>query len=147
MRHNLIILLIATIALTSALSVADDPQKAEAKPENKLVGSWKLVSARYGGQEVTFPAGTTRIKHVTPTQFMWAIYDNDGVVDEVLGGPYTLKDDHYEEIPEYGKSLIKRLKGMPQSFTWKIEGNKWHHNGKLSSGLMIEEVWERVETK
>ena len=37
------------------------------------------------------------------------------------------------------------LKGKPQSFTWKVEGNKWLHSGTLSSGATIEEVWERVE--
>jgi hypothetical protein len=40
---------------------------------------------------------------------MWAIYDNEGLVSEVLGGPCTVKDDQYEEIPEYRKSLPKPL--------------------------------------
>jgi hypothetical protein len=101
--------LVAAIALISARSGACDPSKAEAKLENKLIGTWKLVSAKYGGKEVTLPEDTTRIKHVTPTQFMWAIYDTDGLVGEVLGGPCTVKDDHYEEIPEDGKSLVKPL--------------------------------------
>jgi hypothetical protein len=29
----------------------------------------------------------------------------------------------------------------------KVDGNKLHQNGKLNSGLTIEEVWERVEKK
>jgi hypothetical protein len=33
------------------------------------------------------------------------------------------------------------------SFECKVEGAKWYHNGALSSGLTIEEVWERVEPK
>ncbi len=41
------------------------------------------------------------LKHVTPTQFIWAIFDKDGKVESVLGGPYTLKGDKYEETPEY----------------------------------------------
>jgi hypothetical protein len=36
--------LVAAIALISARSGADDPPKAEAKLENKLIGTWKLVS-------------------------------------------------------------------------------------------------------
>ena len=39
------------------------------------------------------------------------------------------------------------IKDKAQTFKWKVEGNKWHHNGKLSNGLTIEEVWERVEKK
>jgi hypothetical protein len=79
---------------------------------------------------------------------MWASYDKDGKVDAALGGPYTLKGNKYEEVPEYGVgTVLDDLKGKPQSFSWKVEGNKWYHNGKLSSGLVLEEVWERVENK
>jgi len=140
--------LVAAVAFTAARSAADDPKKAEAKPENMLVGTWKLVSAKYDGKEIKFLEGDTTLKHVTPTQFMWATYDKDGKVAATVGGPYTLKGDKYEETPEYGiGDVIERLKGKPQSFEWKVDDNKWYHNGKLSSGLTIEEVWERVPQK
>jgi hypothetical protein len=140
--------LFAIVAITSGRSAADEPKKAEAKPENKLVGTWKIVSAKYDGKEIQFPEGTTTLKHVTPTQFMWASFDKDGKVDLALGGSYTLKGEKYEETPEYGVGdLLQSLKGKPQSFKWKVEGNKWYHSGKLSSGLAIEEVWERVEKR
>jgi len=140
--------LVVAMALTAARSAADEPKKAETKPENKLIGTWKLVSAKYDGKEIKFPEGFTRLKHVTPTQFMWAAYDNDGKVTAALGGPYTLKGAKYEETPEYGiGDFIERLKGKTQSFEWKVDGNKWYHNGKLSTGLTNEEVWERVPQK
>jgi hypothetical protein len=44
-------------------------------------------------------------------------------------------------------SVLDQLRGKPQVFTWKVEGNKWYHNGKLNTGLTGEEVWERVEKK
>ncbi|HZU39372.1 MAG TPA: hypothetical protein VFA18_25830, partial [Gemmataceae bacterium] len=126
----------------------DEPKKAEAKPENKLVGTWKLVSAKYDGQEAKLPEGTTMLKHVTSTQFMWATYDKDGMVASVWGGPHTLKGDKYQETPEYGiGGAFKLLKGKAQSFKWKVESNKWYLDGKLSSGQTIEEVWDRVEKK
>jgi hypothetical protein len=28
-----------------------------------------------------------------------------------------------------------------------LHSNKWYHNGTLSNGLTIEEVWEQVEPK
>ena len=63
-----------------------------------------------------------------------------------LSSEYTLKGDQYVETPEYGLgNVLPALKGKPQVFTWKLDGNKWHHNGKLSIGVTIEEVWERVE--
>ena len=38
---------------------ANDPKKAKARTENKLVGTWRLVKAKYGGKEVKIPEGTT----------------------------------------------------------------------------------------
>lgn len=120
----------------------------DGKRDHKLLGTWKLISAKYGGQDRKLREGYTHIKHVTPTHFMWATYDNDGTVDSALGGPYTVTGDKYEETPEYGVGeVLSFLKAKPQTFTWKVEGTKWYHTGKLSSGLTIEEVWERVEKK
>ena len=153
MRQIAIILLAwgVAVAFSPTCSAADVPEKAEAKPDNELVGTWRLVSAKYNGQENKLPEGITMLKHVTPAKFMWVIYDKDGKVESALGGPYTLKGDNYDETPEYGLGdtldSLKALKGKVQSFTWKVKGNKWYHEGKLSSGVAIEEVWERVEKK
>jgi hypothetical protein len=129
------------LAVSLAFS-AMDVLAEEPKQENKLIGTWKLVSSK-------LPDGYTEVKHVTPVQFMWALYDKDGKVVNALGGSYMLQGDTYEEVPEYGvgENLLKALKGKPQSFKWKIEGTKWHHSGTLSIGQTIEEVWERVEKK
>jgi len=138
---------VVSLAATAATGRADDP-KAGAQPENKLVGTWKLVSAKWGGREAKLPAGDTTLKHVTPTQFMWATYDKDGKVTRAAGGGYTLKGETYEETPEYGVGNdFNVVKGKAQTFTWRVEENKWHHTGKLSNGLTIEEVWERVGKK
>src|SRR5262245_58594379 len=120
----------ASLATVAAPTRADDPKGAPA--ENKLVGTWRLVSAKYGGREVKFPEGYTMLKHVTPTQAMWATYDTDGKVTRAAGGPYTLRGDTYEETPEYGISRdFDIIKGKAQTFKWKVEGNKWFHDGKL----------------
>ena len=125
--------------------------RASQKPEpskscSTLVGTWKLASAKYGGNDYS-PQGTT-VKHVTPAQFMWASYGADGVVTRTAGGAYTLKGETYQETPEYGiGSDFDVVRGKPQTFTCRIDGNKWYHSGALSNGLTIEEVWERVEPK
>jgi len=143
---NLAVWFLAIGLVLSTTARGEDP-KAAAAP-HKLVGTWKMVSAKYGGQEFTFPDGMTTLKHVTPAHFMWASYDKDGVVSRTAGGAYTIKGETYEETPAYGMSSdFDVIKGKAQTFTWKVEGNKWHHNGQLSSGLTIEEVWERVEGK
>ncbi len=142
---------LAVISVMFALScpisssrLAADETKGEAA--GKLVGTWKMVSAMYGGREYRFPEGTTTLKHVTPTQFMWASYDADGRVTRAAGGGYTLAGEEYEETPEYGLSAdFEVIRGKPQSFRCKVDGSRWHHDGKLSNGLTIDEVWERVE--
>jgi hypothetical protein len=135
-------------SLTTGRSTAGDPKKAEASAENKLVGTWKQVKARFGGQEHKIPEGTTQLKHITQTHFMFVDFDKDGKFIDAFGGPYTLKGEKYEETLEYGVGeVFKMLKGKPQSFECKVEGARWYHNGALSNGLTIEEVWERVEKK
>jgi len=146
LKRSLILLAVA-LTVAAAYSAADDPKKDSALQE-KLVGSWTLVSAKYNGQTFNFPEGSTHIKHVTPTQFMWATYTKDGKINRAAGGSYTLKDDLYEETPEYGISeSFDVIKGNAQSFKCKIDGDTWHHDGKLSNGTTIEEVWERVKRK
>jgi hypothetical protein len=139
----------AMIALTfpAAISQAEEP-KAGAKDDNKLVGTWKLVSAKWGGTERK-NEGLTILKHVTQSQFMWVRYDEDGNVKHAMGGGYTLKGEDYEETTEYGTGSgdFTAMKGKKHSFKVKVDGNKLHQNGKLNSGLTIEEVWERVEKK
>jgi hypothetical protein len=132
-------------------AIADDPKAIadpKAGPENKLIGTWKLVSAKYDGEAVTFPEGFTTVKHVTPTQFMWASYGKDGKVIRAAGGSYSLQGNVYEETPEYGVGKdFDGIKGKAQTFKLNLWSNRWHHTGKLSNGLTIEEVWERVEKK
>lgn len=139
--RRLVLIAAIAVGVSTALS-------GESKAENKLLGTWKMVSAKYGGEEHKFGEGVTTVKHVTASQFMWASYDKDGKITRSAGGDHTIKGDVYEETPKYGMSTdFDIIKGKAQTFTWKVEGNKWHHNGKLSNGLTIEEVWERVEKK
>jgi hypothetical protein len=150
MRQILTVLisLVAVAVFSSGRSTAEGPKKAETKTNNQLVGTWKMVKGKYGGKEATIPEGRTEFKHVTPVHFILVAFDKDGTVIASIGGPYTLKGERYEETPEYGLSeVFTNIKGKPQSFTWKVEGNKWYHNGTLSDGLTIEEVWERVDKK
>jgi len=142
-----LVLFLAVVYWSGGVSPAQ-AQTAAAKTDNKLLGTWKMVSAKYGGQEFKFPEGTTTLKHVTANQFIWVGHDEDGKITRAAGGSYTIKGDTYEEVPQYGLGEdFGVIKGQPQIFKWKVDGNKWHHNGKLSNGLTIEEVWERVVKK
>jgi hypothetical protein len=149
-RHLFSILLLSL--LIGALGTANGmPRVAEQGDKDSdghtAIGTWKLVSAKYGGEEIDVDKTGTTLKHVTPTGFVWLTYDAaTKVVSRTAGGTYTLKGDQYEETPQYGfGGDFEIIRNKPQSFSLKIEGDKWHHNGTLSNGLMIEEVWERCK--
>ena len=40
---------------------------------------------------------------------------------------------------------MERFTGKGQTFTLKIEGDKWILSGVLSNGNKIEEIWRRVK--
>jgi len=129
----------------SLCSAANVLMKTDTKPTPELLGTWKLVQAKYGGKEAVMPRGHIEYKHVTPVHYMLAS-TNDGNLVAAWGGPYTVKGDKYEETAEYGMSeIFTNIKGKPHTFTWKVVGNKWFHSGTVENGFTIEEVWERVE--
>jgi hypothetical protein len=139
--------LLTLVAVVSS-AIADEPKKPDSNAEHKLVGTWKLVSAKYNGKDVKLPEGDRRLKHVTLTQFTWLIAGKDGAVSTAMGGSCKVSGSNYEETPEYGTSdIFKSFKGKTLTFEWKVEGNKWYHKGKLGDAFEIEEVWERVEAK
>jgi hypothetical protein len=138
-----VLIVLGGIALSA---FADKDQEAVGPDPGQLVGTWKLVSAMYNGQDFNFPAGLTMLKHVTPEQFLWVRYDDKGQITAAAGGPHEIKGDTYTESPAYGTGAdFEAIKGRAHPFQWKVEGTKWHHQGKLIDGLTIEEIWERVE--
>ncbi len=88
-------ILFALTGLAPANALAADEAKDKAAPGKNLVGTWKLLTAKYGGNEYKYPEGTTMLKHVTPSQFMWATYDADGKVTRAAGGAYTIAGETY----------------------------------------------------
>ena len=131
--------------IASSRLAADEPKDAAA---GKRVGTWKIVSARYGGRESDLPDRLTTLKHMTPAHYMWVSYDEDGKVARTAGGPYTLKGETMESTPEYGMSAdFEATRGKGQSYKVRVEGDRFHQAGTLSNGTTLEEVWERVGTK
>jgi hypothetical protein len=125
---------------------ADDSDKEKALAA-RLVGTWRPISMKFNGQESDLPQNSITFKHVTPGGFMWLSHEKDtGKVFRAAGGTYILRGETYTEKIDYGVGDdFEVIKKSSPSFSCKIEGDKWYHNGKLSNGLTIEEVWERVK--
>jgi hypothetical protein len=137
----------ATLALLGLGAVAS--LRADDKDKDlhaRLVGTWRMASAKFGGQESDLPQTSVTSKHVTPAGFMWLSHDKDGKMTRAAGGAYTLRNEKYTEKIEYGMGddfeVIKKAK---ISFACKVDGDKWFHTGELPNGTTIEEVWERVK--
>ena len=126
------------------LAVAQD---SAAKKDGHL-GTWKLVSTKYGDEKEFGKRGedSQRIKHITATHFTWVEVATElKAITSGAGGKYTLEGTTYTETIEYAGQGMEAFVGKPQKFTIKVEGDKLHQSGELSNGLKIEEIWERMK--
>ncbi len=140
MRWLLGLAVVAGVSFGAVPSGRPSPTQA---PE--VAGSWTLVSAKANGRALDFPTGTTILKHVTSTDFIFVHYDRRGQITAAGGGHYTVSGSRYEETVAYGLGEgITPLLGRTQVFTLRIDDRRWYHGGKETDGTVIEEVWERV---
>jgi hypothetical protein len=88
-----------------------------------------------------------QVKILNGTHFVWVTYDRDtGRPLKLGGGTYTFDGEHYVETYEYGSpGLPEELVGKKQEFTALIDGDRWHHEGTLTNGFSVREVWRRVK--
>ena len=119
--------------------------KAIAEPEpNALAGLWQITGRLVDGQIREMPkAARKTIKIFSKTRFQWAaINTQTGDFSGTGGGTYTLKDGKYTETLEFFSRDSSRV-GMSLSFDALVEGGKWTHSGKSSTGNPVNEIWEK----
>jgi hypothetical protein len=140
--------MLALVGLIPSGRLSADETGAKDAAVGKLVGTWKLISAKYGGRESDLPNRLTTLKHMTPAHYTWVSFGQDGNVIRTAGGPYSFDGETMESTPEYGISAdFEAIRGKAQSYKVRIEGNRFHQSGTLSNGTTLEEVWERVRAK
>ena len=145
MNVRSIALVALTLLLLTVVLLADG-QVPEEKLSKELIGTWKLVSGKYGGRTAILSSRVIILKHITPTHHTWMHIDSEsGEVTNMAGGKWSLKGDQFSTTPTYGMgSRFSGLKGNMHTYTCKIIGDRWYFAGKLQeSGLTIDEVWER----
>jgi hypothetical protein len=139
---------VCLLILSPGLARATD-EVPEDKLATEIVGTWRMISAKYAGQENDLPKQFIALKHVTPVHMTWLRIEGDtGNVVALGGGPYTLSGKKLVEKPTYGLGIDDaEIKGKTHTFTCKIIDGRWHHTGQLENGLTIEEVYERVKNE
>lgn len=133
-----------------ALLFTYQPFAQEKVPDasDKHLGTWKLVSTKYGdAKEFTkYRETSSRIKLITATHFTWV--EVGAATKKVLasaGGTYKLSGNSYTETINFAGDGMETYLGKSQMFTIRVEGDKLFQSGELSDGLKIEENWERVK--
>ena len=144
MRHAAIAIFVVILVVPLR---ADEQVEGKA-PACPIQGTWRLVAGKYGDatefQKV--PPEETMFKFVTDTHFTWVRFHSETKeIFHAAGGRCTVDGDKYTELIEFGLGEVMNLKGEKQTFTWKVEGDKWHHSGTLSNGAKIEEIFERIK--
>lgn len=131
--------------LTLAVSLTLGVTARRPEPAPGVVGTWRLVSAKVNGKAVEVSAGTTVLKHLTPTDFVFVYYNEQGLITVAGGGRYTLTGNRYEESVEYGvgEGMAPYI-GKTEVFTLRIDGDRWYHSGTEHDGSVVEEIWERA---
>lgn len=145
MKTTLLILgTAAALAFTAALPGAEKPQKDAASH----LGTWRLVSTKYGDAKEFSDVSNQEphIKMLTADRFVWVIYDSKTkLISRSMGGSYRLQGSSYTETIEFFLPQgMKVYLGKEQVFTLRVEGDRLFQSGKLSDGMNIEEIWQRV---
>ncbi len=123
-------------------------QQASDKGGARHLGTWQLVSTKYGDAKEfsDYPKERRRLKLITATHFTWVDYDtNTKKIASSAGGPYTLRDGVYTETIEFVGEGMETYLGKNQEFKIHVDGDKLYQSGQLSDGLKIEEVWQRAK--
>jgi len=138
-----------TTSMNQTLRVWDvQTGKLLAGPRPAHLGSWRLVSFKYGetSKWTDAPQDQRRIKLITETYFTWVAYEAaSGKVQSMAGGKCTAHEGAYTETIEYAGEGMTNYLGKEQSFTIRVEGDRLYQSGQLSDGTKIEEVWQRVK--
>jgi|WetSurSiteA1Bulk_404760.scaffolds.fasta_scaffold44961_3 hypothetical protein len=149
MKKTLFKVSVAALALALLTISAVPGTASKSKKQTVSVeGTWQLVSYKYGSAQSGFtdcPEGSTRIKEINKTHFIWVHYGTtSGIITKSGGGRYTLVGNTYTEFIEFGLGMDQYLKTSPQ-YTVKIEGDILFLSGFLTLDYKIEEIWKRVK--
>jgi hypothetical protein len=141
-------MLIGLVLLVGGIVALAAPHEPGSR--GNLVGTWRLVSAVYGPPDDQLnyaPEELVHLKHVTPTHFTVVTHEVQfRKVTIIGGGRYSWQDGAYKERVKYAVGgTLPELLGKEQSFSVRLDGDRWTHTGTLTNGQRIEEVWVRIK--
>jgi hypothetical protein len=145
--------IVVAIAAMLVLAIASCHvgQRAQQEPRMRsgsLLGTWELVSYKYGDQKEfsDFPKDRRRIKMITETHYIWVEFQTSTKeIQTGAGGSYSFSGDTYTESKDFAIVGMTSYLGKKHVFTVRVEGDKFYQSGALSTGFKIEEIWHRIK--
>jgi hypothetical protein len=117
---------------------------------SSIMGTWKLITLKHGEKEIKIAPEDSiqRLKFITQNSFVWIQYlKRNKIVRNSIGGTYTFNGNIYvENINFVGLGSIESL-GASNAFKVKIIEDKMYLSGKLSTGVFVDEIWQRLDKK
>lgn len=110
-----------------------------------LDGAWLFATRGPDtGQERRGEESTRKtLKLLMDNTFQWIAYDTESFkFSGTGGGTYTAKNGIYKEEIEFFSKDNTRV-GAQLEFSYKLEGDDWHHTGKNSKGEPMYEIWSK----
>ena len=113
-----------------------------------IMGTWKLISLKQGAKEIIISPEDSiqRLKYITKSHFVWIQYlKNTRVIRNSAGGTYTFKGNDYIENHEFVGFGSMDFLNKIYAFKVYIIDNKMYLSGLLSTGIYIDEIWQRLD--
>ena len=114
----------------------------------QLIGSWRIVSASFGGVPSELHKNSITIKNITPVHIIWIGYQpDDRRIFRSAGGSWKVVDGKYIETMRYGldEKFKQNIFGKDFAFDCKFEGDLWIQSAKLPDGSDMIETWQRIK--
>jgi hypothetical protein len=114
----------------------------------QLVGSWRIVSASFGGVPSELHRTSITIKHITPVHLIWIGYQpDDRKIFRSAGGTWKVVDGKYIETMRYGldPQFKQNVFGKDFAFDCRFEGDLWIQSATLPDGSEMIETWQRIQ--
>ncbi len=114
----------------------------------QLVGSWRIVSASFGGVPSELHRNSITIKHITPVHVIWIGYQpDDRRIFRSAGGSWKVVDGKYTETMRYGldEKFRQNTFGRDFAFDCRFEGDLWIQSATLNNGSEMIETWQRIK--
>jgi hypothetical protein len=112
--------------------------------EKTLKGTWVYLGGIYNGKKDLAPADYIMQRQYDNAHFNAFAIQKGYKPEKFEAGNYILKGDTCIETETFS-SQPSKLKDIPVHYRYKIRHDSLIFNGKLPSGMVVEEYWKRVK--